>query len=299
MKPSPPPAPRSRNTFLYAVTACAIGGLVVAATLPAVASAATRDWPETAGWTIVEGDDYCGMSLEYEGKGETELLVAQKVDGSTLLIVGNYGWSAVIDAKYDLTFQVNGTQFGGGSAVGSEVGARKGFATKFQPGFWTAFKAGSSLRILRDDTLVDHLNLPGSAAAGSTVDRCVAHVRGLRDAKQRERRRFSHIADDPFAAKVAARAPVPIGSPASWLSADDYPPGAIAAGAQGRLELTLTIDKSGRVGGCAVKTSSGSSLLDAATCSVVTRRARFQPATGDDGNPIDGRFDQALVWTLP
>jgi TonB family protein len=280
--------PRAASSF-------AVAALLVAA----IPSAHARDWPETAGWTVLEGDDFCGMSLEFEGKGETELLVGQKIDGTTLLIVSNYGWSTVKGEKYDLTFQVDRSQFGGGSAVGSEEGGRKGFATRFQPGFWSALKTGTSLRIFRGNTLVDHLNLQGSAAAGSVVDRCLVHVRSLRDAEERERRRFSHIPDDPFAPTPVASPPKPLGDPANWLSADDYPAAAIAAGHKGRVEISLTVDKLGKVAACKVKLSSGSSLLDDATCSAVTRRARFRPATADDGRPIEGSFDKAMIWALP
>ncbi|SOB80752.1 TonB family C-terminal domain-containing protein [Sphingomonas guangdongensis] len=107
------------------------------------------------------------------------------------------------------------------------------------------------------------------------------------------------IADDPFASKDRARPAEPVGNPAMWVSADDYPPAAIRGGEEGRVQVVLTVDRTGRVGGCDVKAPSGSALLDQAMSSVLTRRARFRPALGDDGKPTEGRYERTMIWALP
>jgi len=43
----------------------------------------------------------------------------------------------------------------------------------------------------------------------------------------------------------------------------------------------------GRVKDCRVVKSSGYSILDKATCDLLTRRAKFSPATDEHGNPIE------------
>ena len=42
-----------------------------------------------------------------------------------------------------------------------------------------------------------------------------------------------------------------------------------------------------------------SSDLDDATCKLVTRRARFKPATDGEGNPTTGSYSNAVRWQIP
>ena len=93
--------------------------------------------------------------------------------------------------------------------------------------------------------------------------------------------------------------PVPLSSPASWITAEDYPPDAIRARAEGRVVATLGIDATGRVTSCAVRASSGNAMLDAATCAVMTTRGRFKPATGPDGKPVPSSYTMPVRWSLP
>lgn len=47
-----------------------------------------------------------------------------------------------------------------------------------------------------------------------------------------------------------------------------------------------------------VAESSGSAILDAATCQLITRRFRFRPATRD-GAPVSGTVYRRVTWRLP
>lgn len=275
-------------------------GVALAATLLAAPAAHARDWPETAGWTIIEGDDYCAMQLEYEGKGETVLAVGRNLDNSVLLIVANYSWSAKKDAEYALDFFLGTSAYGGGTSHGTQLGIRKGFATRFEPDFWAAFKAAPSLRIEMGETLVDQLRLSGSAAAAGVVDRCVAYVRGLRATEERERKRFAHIPEDPFA--NAKQTPAPPRAPPlafSWVTNDDYPATALRAGEEGTVTVKLDIAPEGRVRSCTVTSSSGSTTLDTATCTLLQRRARFTLATNEAGAAVAGAIEHKVHWVLP
>ena len=55
----------------------------------------------------------------------------------------------------------------------------------------------------------------------------------------------------------------------------------------------------GRVSGCTITGSSGYSALDAATCALVIKRAKFQPARGGEGEPVAGSYSNAIDWQLP
>ena len=77
------------------------------------------------------------------------------------------------------------------------------------------------------------------------------------------------------------------------VSPDDYPAGAKGRGTVG---MDLFTDKEGRVTECRITQSGGSWQLDAATCNVVQRRARFTPALDGDGNPSIGRIAVQVDW---
>lgn len=103
----------------------------------------------------------------------------------------------------------------------------------------------------------------------------------------------------PPAPKVAAKGISPKGNPGSWASNDDYPTGALRREEQGTTRFTLTVGADGRVTGCTVTGSSGSDELDRTTCSLVSRRARFNPGVDGDGKPVGGTYSNAVRWVVP
>ena len=96
-----------------------------------------------------------------------------------------------------------------------------------------------------------------------------------------------------------AHGPKAHGTAASLFSVNDYPAKAVGTGAHGKVDVQLTIDKTGRVSGCAVTHSSGSSLLDTATCQVLRRRAHYAPAIDELGQPIVSATNDEIVWIVP
>jgi len=83
------------------------------------------------------------------------------------------------------------------------------------------------------------------------------------------------------------------------FSADDYPAAASAAEAQGTAQATLTISPDGRVVGCNLIRSTGNGALDAATCNILRRRAKFTPAKDSNGQPTtDTVTTPPIVWRL-
>jgi protein TonB len=92
------------------------------------------------------------------------------------------------------------------------------------------------------------------------------------------------------------RPPQERGSAQHYVTPLDYPAELQGSGAQGTVRFTLTIDPSGRVIGCNVTQSSGSPVLDRATCQLIHRRARYTPAMDSNGNPAVGTIEQEIVW---
>ena len=83
------------------------------------------------------------------------------------------------------------------------------------------------------------------------------------------------------------------------FSADDYPSEAIRNDEQGTVAYQLQVDRRGRVSECRIKSSSGSSTLDEATCRILEDRARFEPARDRTGKRIADEYTGRIRWQLP
>jgi len=81
------------------------------------------------------------------------------------------------------------------------------------------------------------------------------------------------------------------------ISEDDYPDASRRAEEQGVVRVSYVIDTEGKVSSCSVTQSSGSSRLDDATCKIIMRRFRFNPATRD-GQPVAETKTQPVRWQL-
>jgi periplasmic protein TonB len=91
----------------------------------------------------------------------------------------------------------------------------------------------------------------------------------------------------------------PLTTPGRWVSEADYPTNALRRGEQGVTGFEVTVGSDGRVRDCTVTRSSGSAELDAATCTKVTQRARFDPASDESGAVVAGRYRNAIRWQIP
>jgi protein TonB len=91
----------------------------------------------------------------------------------------------------------------------------------------------------------------------------------------------------------------PIGPFNELFSTDDYPSGALRNNASGTSAYLLTVAPDGTVAGCAITTTSGSSELDTTTCELLSRRARFEPARDEDGQPVTGSYRGRFTWAIP
>ncbi|PHP17614.1 hypothetical protein CG471_21810 [Sphingobium sp. IP1] len=100
-----------------------------------------------------------------------------------------------------------------------------------------------------------------------------------------------------FAAALANSTPVDTGR--SWLTARDYPADARKRGEEGILWFVILVSPEGRVVRCDIVQSQLSSELNEKTCSLVTARAKFRPATDETGAPIYSEWQTRMEWFLP
>lgn len=97
---------------------------------------------------------------------------------------------------------------------------------------------------------------------------------------------------DPIAAS-------PRGNPGEWITNNDYRTSWINRGYEGVAGFEVQIDDRGRVTECSITRSTGYSDLDNATCRLLERRARFNPAKDSSGNAISGSYSSSVNWQIP
>jgi periplasmic protein TonB len=93
--------------------------------------------------------------------------------------------------------------------------------------------------------------------------------------------------------------PIPKGNPGNWANTNDYPSRALQQEREGTTGFRVTVGANGRVTDCQISSSSGHPDLDQATCTNVTRRARFDPALDGSGNPTTGSYANRVRWQIP
>ncbi|WP_443019603.1 energy transducer TonB [Sphingobium sp.] len=69
------------------------------------------------------------------------------------------------------------------------------------------------------------------------------------------------------------------------MSDNDYPASALKRREEGTAGFPLLIGPKGRVARCTITEPSGSTDLDAATCSMIVAHSKFRPATDESGQP--------------
>lgn len=170
------------------------------------------------------------------------------------------------------------------------------------------FRKAMTLKIMHEDETVAEVDLSGSAAAFRKLEECSDQYPG------------SRVPMIPPPAPPLTRAVPPASTPIPepdlegpfkpeqslaalrpdlWVRAADYRSQWLRAGIEGRVGITLVISNSGRVDSCQVTQSSGHPYLDEYTCDLVSRRARFQPATDGNAKRIGGTFSTNVNWQIP
>ncbi len=98
--------------------------------------------------------------------------------------------------------------------------------------------------------------------------------------------------------KLVPPRPATVVNPLKVISSSDYPHEAIRAGLQGTVAVSLGATAEGRITGCEVTESSGSPVLDQATCRLVVERATVVPARDEFGEPVAGSATFRTRWQL-
>lgn len=158
----------------------------------------TRD---VSGWTVSPSrdGDGCFLTRQYDGMGNTTLLLGIDADGSNHLSVLNDNWSIKPRERLKLNFRLSGGAYTKHDVVGMASGGKRGFVTSFEKKFPIYFAASLALDISRGTVPVEHLDLAGSGAAVAEVRRCVDAQRANGGPRKEKGARSGDIPRDPFA----------------------------------------------------------------------------------------------------
>lgn len=100
------------------------------------------------------------------------------------------------------------------------------------------------------------------------------------------------IAFDPIAAS-------PKNNASRWITDSDYRSSWVRRDMTGVARFSVGVGTDGRVTNCEVTSSTGHRALDAATCSLISKRARFNPAKDGNGKTVEGSYSSSIRWILP
>lgn len=103
-------------------------------------------------------------------------------------------------------------------------------------------------------------------------------------------------ANPPVPRNYPPGSPIPILSPTAWVSTEDWPSAALREGREGVAAYTLDVGTDGLPIACAITTSSGHTDLDETTCTLLMRRARFEPGKDGKGNPMRAVYTGRMRW---
>lgn len=158
--------------------------------------------------------------------------------------------------------------------------------------------SGRYLQLHDEDRVVDRLRLDEAAPA----------VERLRDcAESLETRLAREIASgtlvlQPRQTGLARFRRPPVrakGAMEALFSSADYPRWEIEDAKEGVTGFSVEVGPDGRVGNCTVISSSGSDVLDIATCRILHTRARYTPARDADGDAAGDVVRGRVVWKMP
>ncbi|HEX8401359.1 MAG TPA: energy transducer TonB [Allosphingosinicella sp.] len=264
----------------------ALLGLAIVWPVPALAQESRAG----ASWVADFGDTMCSLSRSVGPEAATvfrlEWGAGAEVPG---LLIGNPTWKQDLvqsEQPAVLILQPSGTRVAARAfPLSSPIRRARGVSLyQLDSGFLEALSSATGLIVEAGGRRLIEVALPQTAAAVKTLRSCnssLMQAMGL---------------DPAFMAMLRSR-PKPVGgSVARWVSNGDYPSDALRRDASGTATVRLTIGIDGRVQDCTIAASSGDASLDRATCAIIQRRGRFEPAIGADGNPVAAPLVTSLRW---
>ena len=260
-------------------------GMLISLALAAVTTAAPL--APTGKWGIDYAEDMCVLSRSY-GEGTNRIAVALRpypmgTETEVVLITPGSGYS-VSTGRAELTLLPTARTVQG-TYVRYPVPKRSGRLARLTLGqdALKGIETSDAVVIRLGPKETYTLAIPGITAGMGALETCQADL-------------LKTWGLDP--AERAQVVTAPTGNPGALFGADSYPAEALQAGEQGRAIAIAVIDPKGAVATCTIAATSGSLILDGATCRAL-KRGRFSPGLDKDGKPITAHLIVPVRWSLP
>lgn len=242
-----------------------------------------------------EGTATCFVAREQQGGGVLVLIADQQA--RLWAAIGHRAWSAEEAESYDVGLEIDGKRRPVKAGSGARSMGLSGFLVQVDRGFVRAVGRGRTLRVFPPGAPPLTLNLAGGAGASAQLMRCYNFPGELTFQSSSTGTPAAAALRDPF----RLNHPFPrraVGAFERYIAPHDYPAVAIRNREQGRVTYRVEAGADGRIVGCSIVRSSGSSALDAATCAILVRRARVEPALDSEGKRVPDSIRGHIEWKL-
>lgn len=101
---------------------------------------------------------------------------------------------------------------------------------------------------------------------------------------------------DPALQRKLASKPKPRSNPGSWISYQDYPPKQLDKDVSGIVRFRLDVGSDGMPTKCVVQAAYSAPEFESATCTILMRKARFEPAKDASGASVPSYWVSSVKW---
>ncbi len=287
-------------------------GLVVTLCLPRTATAEMITLSPSTPWVMNYAEDSCDLARGFgEGDEQTFVHFYRYVpsDEFRLSLVGAKArltkYTDAVELQFGPTEEPFEARVRSGEAEGSETGFL--FLEDFSlagPTDWN------------EDVRTEKLNIVEPYEIAPEREISVTEIRFISGLRSQFTLKTGSLGD-PFAALRAcneellhhwgidvakhrslSRKATPIDSPERWIRYNDYPSSMLRGGFSGLVFFRLTVEPTGEVSDCSIQQALEPEEFKKATCSVMMKRARFQPALDSKGQPIRSIFASNVYFTI-
>jgi TonB family protein len=266
----------------------AYAALLAALVTPPAAAAESAPLKPSAPWNVQYAENMCTLVREF-GSGEAKLLLvfrpAMFSNQTRMTIIRNASTGAIGDGLAQLTMDSESAieaSYVEGFSKSESISA---VAIDIEESKLAALRTAKTFRIQagKNDVSLAPTAVPAAMRALETCQRNLLVKWGM---------------DSSVVASIEKFPTIP-GGILRLFTTNDYPMAAIASNQQGSSGVRFWVSKEGKVSDCKVIESSGSNLLDAQTCAIISKRGLFDSARTKTGEPVASIGFQRVRWVLP
>jgi TonB family protein len=234
--------------------------------------------------------DACFIARDYAGSAR--LVVLAQGSGGLWIGAASADWPIEDGVPYPVRVRLDGVEGPSLSVSPRRSAGRRGFVVPVDAEFMRRLARAKQFQLSYGDRAPAAFDLSGISFALPRLRACQ-----LREQATPTTAVASATILEPFLLDAAfprgARLVAPI------FYDEDYPAAALHSGESGSVGFRAEIGPGGRVANCTITVSSGSAVLDSATCRILQARAHFIPALDAAGQPTGDVVTGRINWRLP